>query len=163
MPTTLWNKYACTCIKQILISQHCIYVVTTYIVCNDTTSQQHCVNVVYDTTLPQRRCTVVVTLCASWEDTTHISGIINPEYYVQWGYFVCWVWKAADWIQKLKFIIRNSVNSSTPEWGGGFLSHNWWHYAIYIRDIFPYYPELYWVIYNTLRRKRPCDRCSTRE
>ena len=34
--------------------------------CNDTTSQQRCVNVAYDTTLPQLRCNVVVTLCVSW-------------------------------------------------------------------------------------------------
>ena len=44
---------------------HNIYVVTT--LCNDTTSQQRCVNLVYDTTLPQLRCNVVVTLCVSWE------------------------------------------------------------------------------------------------
>ena len=47
------------CITKILISKHCIYVVTT--LCNDTTSQQRCVNVVYYTTLPQLRCNV------SWE------------------------------------------------------------------------------------------------
>ena len=31
-------------------------------VCNDTTSQQRCVNVVYETTLRQLRCNAVVTL-----------------------------------------------------------------------------------------------------
>ena len=47
-----------------LISQHCIYVVTT--LCNDTTSQQRCVKVVCETTLPQLRSNVVVTLYVSW-------------------------------------------------------------------------------------------------
>ena len=41
-----------------------IYVVAT--LCIDTTPQQRCVNVVYDTTLPQLRCNVVVALCVSW-------------------------------------------------------------------------------------------------
>ena len=36
----------------------------------DTAYQQRCVNVVYDTTLPQLRCHVVVTLCVIWDVRT---------------------------------------------------------------------------------------------
>ena len=41
------------------------------------TSQQRCVNFVYETTLPQLRCNVVVTLCVCWV----ITGIIiSPKF-----------------------------------------------------------------------------------